>query len=380
VLTDCFVHFRMTTKYNCSKNRWLCNLYSLREKWCPAFSKDYFSGGVLSSQRSETTNRSLKRRLRATADLCDFYNIFCDVVSEWRSKENGEDHRCSKGSTEMVLPSLNIFKHALSVYTVEAFLIFEKEFIDGAAYNYKEVDSSTSKKSFEVWGVRVSTEPHGEEPFEFRHFVTFNKEHGIVECTCKMYSEVGILCSHCLRVLHACCVERVPDQYINKRWCKGIKDGQILDLGKSTGKEPMVCSSVWKIQMMRKMNSLITASQMNMNARAHCEKYFMELKELVEFDVGSIHCEENGHGKTLNLAQNVLNPPGSRQKGVRNKRLKSIVEKKCDQAKRRKSKKLLMNDVASVAGTPQVYLHEICVLVLVHYSHWKLYAVVKYAR
>ncbi|KAJ8433031.1 hypothetical protein Cgig2_015458 [Carnegiea gigantea] len=158
--------------------------------------------------------------------------------------------------------------------------MFEKEFIDGASYNSKEVDSSTSD-----------------------------------------------------RVLHACCINQVPNQYINKRWCKGIKDGQNLDLGISTRKDPMVCSSVWKTQMMRKMNSLITASQSNMNARAHCEKYFMGLKKLIEFDVGSKHCEEEGQEKNLNLPQNVLNAPGSRQKGVRNKSFKSIVEKKCDQVK-----------------------------------------------
>ena len=74
-------------------------VYTAR-KWCPAFSKSYFSSGVLCSQRSETTNRSLKTRLHATADLCDFYNIFSDVVSKWRSKENGEDHRCSKGKVQ----------------------------------------------------------------------------------------------------------------------------------------------------------------------------------------------------------------------------------------------------------------------------------------
>ncbi|KAJ8424456.1 hypothetical protein Cgig2_016223 [Carnegiea gigantea] len=273
------------------------------------FLKLIFSGGILSSQRSEITNRSLKRRLRATANLCDFYNIAFSVTPSMDphplrgvyvyfilvqsdlstfliyfvmlSKENGEDHICSKDTAEMVFPLVNILEHALSMYAVEAFLMFEKEFIDGASYNYKEVGSSS-----------------------------------------------------CDRVLHACCVEQVPDQYINKRWYKGIKDGQNLDSGKSVGKKPMVCSSVWKMQVMRKMNSLIAASQMNINARAHCEKYFTELKKLIEFD-------------------NVLNPPGSCQKGVRNKRFRSIVEKKCDQVKQRKSNKLSMNDVASSTATPQ---------------------------
>jgi len=63
----------------------------------------------------------------------------------------------------------------------------------------------------------------------------------------------------------------------------------------------MVCSYVWKMQMLRKMNSLITASQSNMNARAHCEKYFTELKKLIEFDVGSIHCEEDGQEKSFHV-------------------------------------------------------------------------------
>ncbi|KAJ8420607.1 hypothetical protein Cgig2_028634 [Carnegiea gigantea] len=247
----------MMEKYDCGNNRWLCNLYTLREKWCPAFSKQFFSGGVLSSQRTGTTNKSLKMRLRATTDLCDFYNIFCDVVSERRNKENSEDDRCSKGNIVMVFPSINILKYAMSVYMVEAFLMFEKEFIDGARYNFKAIESSSSAMSFEVWGIRFARESHGEEPYEFSHIVNFNKEEGVVECSCKIFTE-----------------------------------------------------------------------------------------ELPEFDVGSIHCDEDGNVKVLNSLLNVLNPPGSHQKGVRNKRFKSIIGRKCDQVKRRKSK-LLKNDVGS---------------------------------
>ena len=81
------VHFRMLLKYGCSGNGWLNNLYMIKEKWCPAFSKEYFSGGVLSSQRSESTNHSISHRLKATHGLSDFYNIFLDVISDWRSRE-----------------------------------------------------------------------------------------------------------------------------------------------------------------------------------------------------------------------------------------------------------------------------------------------------
>ncbi|KAJ8453109.1 hypothetical protein Cgig2_014872 [Carnegiea gigantea] len=186
----------------------------------------------------------------------------------------------------MAFPSVNILKHAMSMYTVEAFLMFEKE---------------------------------------FRHILTFNRDEGVIECTCKMFPE-------------------------------GIKDGQTLDLGTSNGKDHVGCSSIWKMQMMGKMTSIITSSQMNKNARAHCEKYFMELKEVIEFDVSSIHFDEDGQGKDLNSLPKVLNPPGSHQKGVRNKRFKSIVEKKCDQVKWRKPKKLSKTDVGSSTAPPQISL------------------------
>ena len=117
--------------YDCGGNRWLNNLSSLREKWCPAFSKKKFSGGVLSSQRSESMNNSIKRRLHATANLCEFFNIFCGVVSKWREKENGENHKRSKGNVEMAFPSVSLLKHARSIYTIEAYQLFEKEFGKG---------------------------------------------------------------------------------------------------------------------------------------------------------------------------------------------------------------------------------------------------------
>ncbi|KAJ8428337.1 hypothetical protein Cgig2_002750 [Carnegiea gigantea] len=96
----------MGARYDCEGNRWVNNLHSLREKWCHTFLKKNFSREVLSSQRSESTNNLIKRRLCTTATLCDFYNIFCGVISDWRDKENGEHHKCSKGNVEIALPSV----------------------------------------------------------------------------------------------------------------------------------------------------------------------------------------------------------------------------------------------------------------------------------
>jgi len=102
----------------------------------------------------------MKRRLHITHDLHDFYNFFCDDVSNLRSKENGEDHRYNKDNVEMVFPSIDILNHIVYVYTIETFFMFEKEFIDDVGYKYNELQISTCNRLFEVWGVRVGNRSH----------------------------------------------------------------------------------------------------------------------------------------------------------------------------------------------------------------------------
>jgi len=72
-----------------------------------------------------------------------------------------------------------------------------------------------------------------------------------------MFTEVGILCKHCLRVMHACCVANIPEKYIWKRWCKTIEECQSNELRVlHARKEDIQCSSIWKMQKIRKMNTL----------------------------------------------------------------------------------------------------------------------------
>ncbi|KAI5672560.1 hypothetical protein M9H77_12924 [Catharanthus roseus] len=92
-------------KFGWHNDCWLDKLYNLREKWCLTFNKDFFSGRVLSSQRSETTNHVISRRLLKLTTLCDDYQIFDDVVSEWRNNANMEDFRCKQEYCQGLLAS-----------------------------------------------------------------------------------------------------------------------------------------------------------------------------------------------------------------------------------------------------------------------------------
>ncbi|CAH9108589.1 unnamed protein product [Cuscuta epithymum] len=121
----------MISEYNCSDNPWLKKLYEMKEKWCRAFSKEFFSAGTLSSQRSESTNHSLSRKMNANSSLCDFYHFFSEAVSEWRSNERKDHQRCWDGYPEIAIPYVGLLHKASKVYTIDAYKLFEKEFMRG---------------------------------------------------------------------------------------------------------------------------------------------------------------------------------------------------------------------------------------------------------
>ncbi|XP_019157521.1 PREDICTED: protein FAR1-RELATED SEQUENCE 5-like [Ipomoea nil] len=208
--------------YKCHKNSWIQKLYDCREKWCPAFNKDYFSGGILSSQRSETTNHSISRRLSKTAGLCDFYSSFVSVISEWRSKENGEDFRCAQGAPTMMMEHVKLLLHAREVYTIEIYFLFEEQFMKGNACHQEMVLNDGCQFKYHVWR-----------------------------------PDIDII-----------------------RWTKKVADGRDVNTG------PMfyragVPPSIWVVEICRKFQRLIASSQDNSVTRQFCDEAVEDAKKKV---------------------------------------------------------------------------------------------------
>ena len=62
-----------------------------------------------------------------------------------------------------------------------------------------------------------------------QHKVTFNSEDRSVECSCRLFQFIGILCCHALRVLNHQNIIAIPQKYIFKRWTKQARSGCVLD-------------------------------------------------------------------------------------------------------------------------------------------------------
>jgi len=75
------------------------------------------------------------------------------------------------------------------------------------------------------------------------------------------------------------CVKKIPEKYILDGWKKNIKGYENVDNVRSFDKYGDTSSSVWRLQMMRKFTTLITASATNPKQDLCVKNYFKGLEK-----------------------------------------------------------------------------------------------------
>ncbi|XP_057247538.1 protein FAR1-RELATED SEQUENCE 5-like [Beta vulgaris subsp. vulgaris] len=266
--------------------------------------------------------------LRAQDDFVDVFNTvlkYSDTIAEfefyWQSKENGQDFQCNKGNRHLTFAHLKLLEHASQIYTTKVYKIFEDEFIKGTECGQKVFFRQHLIVIYHIGRPDVDL---------IMHQVGYNEVTHHIECTCNYYSEVGVLCFHSLRVYHLQCVDKIPDQYILARWTRSVMCSKVEE--RKARDSDSVSSSVWRAQITRNFVRLITASQSDPNARYELDLAFTTAKEKVESIIGKV-----GEALVVEYVESVggvkVGNPNQRPKYQSNSRLKSIIEKKYNQAK-----------------------------------------------
>ncbi|XP_021759153.1 protein FAR1-RELATED SEQUENCE 5-like [Chenopodium quinoa] len=208
----------MLQKYEFTKHSWYKRVYELKDKWCPSLSRDFFSAGILSSQRSESTNHAIGFRASKATTLTEFYTIFKKTTNRWRSTEKYDEFTCSKSIAFTSLPLSGMLKHVAQVFTLSLFRDFKEE-------------------------------------FEY-----------------SMATTVQI-------ILHLHSVIKIPDKYVSKRWTKFAKTEAWDRLKNQDPKQQYI---PWRQTIMRKYYNLILKSQENEETRAFMEESFRNNLKMVE--------------------------------------------------------------------------------------------------
>ncbi|XP_056695821.1 protein FAR1-RELATED SEQUENCE 5-like [Spinacia oleracea] len=277
----------MLQQYELIGEEWFTNVYDLREKWCPALSKDFFSAGILSSQRSESTNHAIGFRANRTTSLTDFYRLFKGTIQRWRSTEKQAEFSCSKSVPSSALPLSGLLKHASEVYTLSLFRDFEEEFGYSIATTAKLI---WKQENTEFYAVSIDEEPWSAQR------VTYIHESQTVSCTCKNFETSGWLCYHCIRILHLHSVTRIPEQYIKKRWTKSAKSSVWNKLENEKPEE--VQYTPWRQTMARKYYNLILKSQSNEETRTLMEDGYAASVSLVDELLASLNVSNTDDAST----------------------------------------------------------------------------------
>ncbi|KAH6760628.1 hypothetical protein C2S51_017577 [Perilla frutescens var. frutescens] len=102
----------MISTYHLEDNSWFSRLYLLKEKWCTGLNNDFFSAGILSSQRSESINSAIGFNARKSTSLTEFYDIFKRTVQSWKRNEASDEFQCSRAQPTSFMSLTGLLKHA----------------------------------------------------------------------------------------------------------------------------------------------------------------------------------------------------------------------------------------------------------------------------
>ncbi|PKU60374.1 Protein FAR1-RELATED SEQUENCE 5 [Dendrobium catenatum] len=126
------------------------------------------------------------------------------------------------------MKSSPILNQAIKFYSKKLYSFFEEEFLHGlGGLNIEH--SSSDLSIFSVTNIDNSTDSHN-------WIVNFNSLEGTIECSCAKFEMMGILCSHCMRVMRQLDIVNIPIKYLLPRWSDNARkdlysDGKIPCLG-----------------------------------------------------------------------------------------------------------------------------------------------------
>ncbi|KAK9681565.1 hypothetical protein RND81_10G011300 [Saponaria officinalis] len=308
----------MVEEYGLHNNMWFQRLYGLKEKWCTALNRNFFSAGILSSQRSESTNHALGFQASKTTSLTEFYHIFEEMVKRWRFEEERNEFNSIRSRPTSVYPMVDFLDHAAQVYTLALFRVFENEF--ATAMGTRAVECGT-------YGSTLSYIVHSSACSEIPHHVSFDCDNLLIECTCRKFQEMRMLCYHSIRILHIRSISEIPDRYILKRWTKFAKKDVWDRLLPNDRRKASINDAInWRRETLINFNNLITKCLNVLEARVILDKTYATAHEAVHALSTStnVECPTTSSTQTTNQ---ILDPKRSITKG-RSRRKKSGITKR----------------------------------------------------
>ncbi|XP_024178790.1 protein FAR1-RELATED SEQUENCE 5-like [Rosa chinensis] len=170
-------------KSRLSDNKWLQSIYEIRSSWIPA----HFERGLLHQRYHELEK--------------DHINID------------------EKARTVM---SLDIEDHMAKIYARKIFYEVQEQLRESFKYKLELLRENVTHCVFKVMRKNLDTMKSRE--------LTYEKDSDFASCSCRKFESEGLSCSHVFSYLIKIQdVDKLPTQYILKRWTKDARQSLVLD-------------------------------------------------------------------------------------------------------------------------------------------------------
>ncbi|PKU77617.1 protein FAR1-RELATED SEQUENCE 5-like [Dendrobium catenatum] len=332
----------MISEGDLHSHQWLNDLYKIWERWSTAFNKDCFNLGILSTQRSESTNFVCHGISKATSSLTECFLGLEKLINSWRRNERDEFFRCSQTKIQPYMKRSPILKKAAKFYSRKLYSFFEEEFLNGLGglrIDHSSPDSST----FPVQNIDHTFDSH-------KWTVLFSSSEGIIKCSCRKFEMMGILCSHCMRVMSQLDVTNISQKYLIPRWSATARNDLYSGLN---------------VQRMAKSLCTLNQGSRNMIFRNYVYRFAYQISTEAQGNEDAEQCMIDGMSALALNVQNIMegkrnkcitegihksirDPAKRRPKGVSNARLKDHWEKR----KAKKVKPTVHNPNPTLYFTP----------------------------
>nr|XP_017217077.1 PREDICTED: protein FAR1-RELATED SEQUENCE 5-like [Daucus carota subsp. sativus] len=216
-------------EFDLNKNVWLKEMFDMRSLWIPSYFNDEPMVGLLrTTSRSESSNFYFGNYVQRGDTLSEFYICYQSAIEKQRNNAKKLTHY--DDFTPKTITDREIEKDAIRLYTRALFYKVQEEIRAGSMDivllgmtcldNVKKIKIQEPVNKTRIFEVAVNMDTHN------------------IECSCKLFTRVGYLCSHAFFCLGICGIRIIPRQYVSNRWLKNaVERFSTLELGEISDRD-----------------------------------------------------------------------------------------------------------------------------------------------
>ncbi|KAL6850343.1 hypothetical protein ACP4OV_020970 [Aristida adscensionis] len=205
----------LITEFGLHEHPTMMALYHQRKNFIPAYFKHDYCGRMTSTQRSECTNFIMKNGF--VTPSTPLHRFAKETFYFLQRRKDAESTAIYAGTSQVDEVGKWMFELQMSrVYTRAVFNEFEHTVSDCTAYRV-DPDLDLGPHHFLV---KYNTLKSKISWAQRRFKVYANADEGRFSCECKNFEHIGLLCVHILRTFIHLQVEKIPEQYVLKRYTR----------------------------------------------------------------------------------------------------------------------------------------------------------------